>query len=262
MAPYVLPCTADALLDQIPNGSVNLLLTDPPYYGIVEDGWDNQWANDREFADWLSGIFLRALPKLTSTGSLVFFGALGRHGSHPLFRIVTTLEEGGYTFRNWLTWRKRRAYGKSHDYLYVREEILWFSRSPDRTAVTFNKPYTEERRGYEGFNLKYPALSEFKRVGNVWTDIDPVIDDCPELMRPERSCQKPQRLMDRLVAAHSNEGDLVVDPFAGWGSTGVSAVSLGRRFLGCEAIETDAHAANERVVNAAPITPPVFEVLR
>lgn len=262
MAPYVLPCTADALLGQLPDGSVNLLLTDPPYYGITDDAWDNQWANDREFAHWLSAILLLALPKLTSTGSLVFFGALGRHGSHPLFRVVTALEDGGYTFRNWVTWKKRRAYGKSHDYLYTREEILWFSRSPERTGVTFNKPYTEERRGYEGFNLKYPALSEFKRVGNVWTDIGPVIDDCPELMRPERSCQKPQRLMDRLVAAHSNEGDLVVDPFAGWGSTGVSAVSLGRKFLGCEAIETDARAADERVRNAAPITPPVFEVLR
>lgn len=452
--PYVLPCTSDALLDQLPDGSVDLLLTDPPYHGIVEDSWDNQWADERAFAHWLSGIFLRALPKLTPTGSLVFFGGLGRHGSHPLFRVVTALENGGYTFRNWVTWKKRRAYGKSHDYLYTREEILWFSRSPERTGVTFNKPYTEERRGYEGYEatvvagyvdlcyhtphgwekartnpqdsclspgsqaqskrsllrllrqadilerpgiqegqasevvateqgassrlhspektstgpgdrssrssktrreetrdtirvdrrrlegcldrdmpcswnpnstehqempefdlggsdrqlcwvctweylrdvlegqqvegrrlvgrtegsssilggvvcvevtdrrVKYPALSEFKRVGNVWTDIDPVIDDCPELMRPERSCQKPQRLMDRLVAAHSNEGDLVVDPFSGWGSTGVSAVALGRRFIGCEAIEADARAADERVRNAAPIAAPIFEVLR
>lgn len=262
MNPYVLPRTADALLDQIPNGSVDLLLTDPPYYGITDDAWDNQWANDREFAEWLSGIFLLALPKLSPTGSLVFFGAMGRHGSHPLFRVVMALEEGGYTFRNWVTWRKRRAYGKSHDYLYVREEILWFSRSPDRTAVTFNKPYTDELRGYAGFDPKHPALSEYKRVGNVWTDVDPVIEDCPELMRPKRSCQKPPKLMDRLVTTHSNEGDLVVDPFAGWGSTGVSAVSLGRRFLGCEAIEADARAADDRVRNAAPIAAPIFEVLR
>jgi hypothetical protein len=262
METYVTHRKAEDFIPTLHEGSVNLLLTDPPYYGITDDAWDNQWANDRAFADWLSAILLLALPKLTPTGSLVFFGGMGRHGSHPLFRVVTTLEDGGYTFRNWVTWKKRRAYGKSHDYLYTREEILWFSRSPERTGVTFNKPYTEERRGYEGFNLKYPALSEFKRVGNVWTDIDPVIDDCPELMRPERSCQKPQRLMDRLVAAHSNEGDLVVDPFSGWGSTGVSAVALGRRFIGCEAIEADARAADERVRNAAPIAAPIFEVLR
>lgn len=48
----------------------------------------------------------------------------------------------------------------------------------------------------------------------------------------------------------------------GFGSTGISAVSMGRRFLGCEAIEADALAADERVRNAAPITVPVLEVLR
>ena len=258
MGPYVLPIRAEDFIPTLADGSVNLLLTDPPYYGITDDAWDNRWANDREFADWLSGILLLASPKLTPTGSLVFFGGLGRHGSHPLFRVVTALEDGGYTFRNWVTWRKRRAYGKPLDYLYVREEILWFSRSADRTGVTFNKPYTDEVRGYAGFDSKYPAHSEFKRVGNVWTDIDPVIEDCPELMRPKRSCQKPPKLMDRLVKAHSNEGDLVVDLFCGWGSTGVSAVSLGRRFSGCEAIEADARAANERVFAAAPIVHPML----
>lgn len=248
---YVVASRAEDFIPSFGDGSIDLLLADPPYYGITDDAWDNQWASEREFADWLSKLFVAAMPKLSPTGSLVFFGGLGKHGSHPLFRVVTSLEEGGYTFRNWVTWRKRRAYGKSHDYLYVREEILWFSKSPERTCVTFNKPYTEELRGYAGFNPKYPAHSEFKRVGNVWTDIDPVIDDVPELMRPKRSCQKPVRLMDRLVSTHSNEGDLVVDPFAGWGSTGVSAVSLGRRFLGCEAIKADAVSANERVASAA-----------
>lgn len=107
--------------------------------------------------------------------------------------------------------------------------------------------------------VRYPALSEFKRVGNVWTDIDPVIEDCPELMRPKRSCQKPEKLMDRLVTTHSNPGDLVVDLFCGWGSTGVSAVSLGRNFLGCEAIVADAHSANERVTAAVPQTHPLLQ---
>lgn len=261
METYVTPRKAEDFIPSLPDGSVHLLLTDPPYYGITDDAWDNQWANERAFADWLTGIFLLALPKLTSTGSLVFFGGLGRHGSHPLFRVVTALEDGGYTFRNWVTWRKRRAYGKSHDYLYVREEILWFSRSPERTEVTFNKPYTDQL-AIPAFDPKYQSDNPFKRVGNVWTDVDPVIDDVTELFRPKRSCQKPPKLMDRLVSTHSNEGDLVVDPFSGWGSTGVSAVSLGRKFLGCEAIEEDARAADERVRNAAPIAPPILEVLR
>ena len=244
---YVHALAAEEFLRLLPDNSVDLLLTDPPYYGITDDAWDNQWKDSREFASWLSRIFAAALPKLKPNGSLVFFAGIGKHGEHPLFRIITNLEDSGYTYRNWITWKKRRAYGKSHDYLYLREEILWFSKSAERTEVTFNKPYTNELRGYAGFNKKYPAHSEYKRVGNVWTDVDPIIE-MSELFRPERSCQKPQPLMERLISTHSNEKDLVVDLFCGWGSTGVAALSLGRKFVGCEKIAADADAANARCV--------------
>lgn len=250
MDEFVTAGDAATFLGDLEDGTVDLLLTDPPYYGIVQDGWDNQWKDDRHFADWLSRILLAGLPKLSPTGSLVFFGALGRHKSHPLFRVVMALEDGGYCYRNWVTWKKRRAYGKSHDYLYTREEILWFSRSHERTEVTFNKPYTEEKRGYDGFDEKYKAHSEFKRVSNVWNDIDDpgtIVDTVTELFRPERVCQKPIKLMERLLLTHSNEGDMVVDPFSGWGSTGVATTRLKRRFRGCEAIPEDAAAANGRV---------------
>lgn len=255
--PFVYPTKSEDLcrVTDIPDGSVALVLTDPPYFGIVDDAWDNQWSTASHYATWLVSTLCVWLPKLTPTGSLVIFSGIGKHGEHPIFQVITGLEYGGYTYRNWTTWKKRRAYGKSHDYLFLREEILWFSKSAERTKVTFNKPYTDVKRGYAGFSAKYPAHSEFKRVGNVWTDIDPVIEDCPELMRPKRSCQKPPALMERLVSTHSNPGDLIVDPFAGWGSTGISAVKLGRRFVGCEAIEEDALAADQRVREAVP-TPP------
>lgn len=246
--------TAERFLPTLDDGSVRLVLTDPPYYGIVGEGWDNAWKSPQDFADWLASVLLLALPKLTDDGSVVFFAALGRHGEHPLFDVVRSLESSGYTFRNWVTWRKRRAYGKSHDYLYCREEILWFSKSAERTRVVFHKPYTSELRGYEGFDPKYKAHSQYKRASNVWTDIDPVVDDIAELLRPARVCQKPPRLMRRLIETHSDPGDLIVDPFAGYGSTGIEAVALGRRFAGCEAIESDALAADARVRAAKGLT--------
>lgn len=92
---FVHAAKAEDFIPTLEDGSVDLLLTDPPYGGITTDGWDNQWPTERAFAEWLSAILLRALPKLTPTGSLVFFSALGRHGSHPLFRVVTALEDGG-----------------------------------------------------------------------------------------------------------------------------------------------------------------------
>ena len=223
----------------VPNG-VDLFLIDPPYYGIVDDDWDNQWDDPQQYADWLLGLTAKALEKTSPTGSLIIFQALGKDNEHPIFKVVAGLEQQGWYFRNWITWKKRRAYGKSHDYLYCREEIIWMSKSRERTEINFNIPLTDQLRGYKGFNKKYGAKSDFKRVSNVW-------DDIPELQRPQRRCQKPLPLLKRLIETHSNPGQLVVDFFAGYGSTCLAAVAAGRRTLGCEGIVADAEAADARL---------------
>lgn len=227
-------------LHGLADASVDLVLIDPPYYGIVDESWDNQWETETAYVNWLVSTVGVAARKLKPSGSLLMFGGIGKHGSHPFFRVLSGIEVGGSLFfRNMITWKKRRAYGKSHDYLFCREEIVWYSKSQERTEVTFNIPYTDVKRGYDGFNKKYPAKSEYKRVSNVW-------DDIPELMRPKRNCQKPDPLIKRLIDTHSNPGDFVVDFFAGYGTTGTVALESGRRFLGCEAIAADAAAADER----------------
>ena len=152
--------------------------------------------------------------------------------------MMSIEEKGLLQYRNLITWAKRRAYGKSHDYLFCREEIAWYSVSKERTGVTFNIPLLSEKRGYAGFSKKYPAKSEFKRVSNVWGDI-------PELMRPKRVAQKPVELMRRLVKTHANKGDLVVDPFAGSGSTGIAALLEGCRFVGSDTDSEAVKMSNE-----------------
>jgi DNA modification methylase len=228
-------------MDFIPmleDGSVSLLASDPPYFGIVADEWDNTWTSCGAFAEWLYSILFAFAPKLTDDGSIVLFGAIGKHGCHPLFDVMRLLEgpNSPYTYRNFITWQKRRAYGKSHDYLFCREEIVWYSKSKERTAVRFNIPLTDVKRGYPGWDKLHPAKSEYKRVSNVWTDI-------PELMRPARSCEKPVSLMRRIVETHSHPGDLVVDLFSGLGATSIAADQCGRRFSGCD---SDVHAVNAR----------------
>lgn len=239
---YVHACRANELLLQLEPGTVDLFAIDPPYYGIVKDTWDNQWSCEEVYVQWLGLLCALAGTRLKPHGSLVLFQGIGSHESQPVFGVVTELKKYLH-YRNWITWKKRRAYGKSHDYLFCREEILWFSKSPERMQVTFNIPLTDVKRGYAGWDPAHPAKSEYKRVSNVW-------DDIPELMRPERTAQKPVELMDRIIKTHSNPGDLVVDFFAGLGTTGVSAVKNGRRFVGCEAIAEDAARANERVEQA------------
>ena len=228
------------LAKSLDDSSVDLLLTDPPYSGVLGADWDNQWTNAEAYAAWFCSVLEAFLPKLRPSASAIFFGGIGKHGDRPLFRTMLAIEARDLLYhRNLITWKKLRAYGKSHDYLFCREELAWYSVSKERTQVTFNIPLLAEKRGYEGFSKKYPAKSEYKRVSNVWTDI-------PELMRPTRSAEKPVALMARLVETHSNKGDLIVDPFAGTGATGVAALSLGRRFVGCDTDQDAVSIASER----------------
>lgn len=236
---------AEQLVDRIEDKSVALIAIDPPFHGIVEDDWDNEWKDAREFAQWFTGIIKLYIPKLTPDGSLVFFAGIGHPGDRAIMRVLDLMEtpDFGLTFRHWITWAKKRAYGKEFDYLFCREEILWFSRSPERTKVRFNIPLTDELRGYKGYNKKYPAKSDYKRVTSVWMDI-------PELFKPSRKCEKPVPIMERIVETHSKPGDLVVDCFAGTGPTGVACAELGRRFIGCEKDPDAAEKANARVLEA------------
>ena len=69
-------------------------------------------------------------------------------------------------------------------------------------------------------------------------------------MRPKRSCQKPSDLLDRLIETHTNLGDLVVDVFSGWGTTGESALRLGRRFRGSDLDKSVIEDSNQRMRDA------------
>lgn len=246
MIQYVTDQDCFSFVNSLQDGSVKLFLTDPPYKGIVKESWDNQWKTTQDYVDWMYSLLAAVKPKMADNGSVIFFGGIGKHGDHPFFEVIKKVDDSNlYTYRNMITWMKKRGYGKSHDYLFTREEIVWYSVSPKRTQIVFNKPLSKALRGYPGYNKKYPALSAYKRITNVWTDIS-------ELFKTERNTQKPIPLMARFVETHSNPGDLVVDPFCGWGTTGVAALQLGRDFRGCERIAADAILANDRCLIHAP----------
>lgn len=220
--------TAEHFVTTLAPNSVHLLAFDPPYGGIIKKKYDKRWKTDREYGEWLCKLLIAAQPALTPDASVVFFGAIGRHGHRPLFKAMELIEKfSTLTSRDMIAWKKRRAYGVDTSYLFCREEIVWYSASSKRKQIRFNIPLLDEERGYDGFNKKYKAKSKFKRVSNVWADI-------PELFKTEIECQKPVPLLERIVATHSHPGDTVVDLFCGSGTTKVAANNLGRKFYGCE----------------------------
>lgn len=130
----------------------------------------------------------------------------------PFFKAIPLIEETTpWKMATLITWKKKRAYGIQWSYLFTREEIAYFVLGDPKKPRVFNVPLLEIKRGYEGYNKKYPAKSEFKRRTNVW-------DDVTEILRGKtHECQKPERLYRIMIEASSNEGERVLDPFAGSG---------------------------------------------
>ena len=79
---------------------------------------------------------------------------------------------------------------------------------------------------------RYFDETEGTRIGDIWTDINPVNQVAEE--REDYATQKPEALLERIIKASSNEGMLVADFFGGSGVTAAVAAKLGRRFIHCD----------------------------
>ena len=206
-------------------GDVPLIIADPPYGKVLSEKWDRVNQSDHEFCGWMVSWTRTWAEVLSSGGSMYVWGGIGKVGFRPFFRYLVSAElPGEFELANLITWKKRRGYGKPRDYLFCREECAWFVKGDAKRPLCFNIPLLEVKRGYAGYNAKYPAKSEFLRRSNVWVE--------PELLRGKvHPAQKAQRVIEVPIEVHTQPGEWVIDPFAGSGTTALAARKLGRRFM-------------------------------
>lgn len=189
------------------------IICDPPYGEITKEKWDVA-----EYARW----FQHCVQASATNATIALWGGVGKPRNRPFVEFAGQLEKRfpGWEISDWVTWSKKRAYGKARNYLFTREECIIVSRG----KPTFNVPLLETKRGYAGYNPKYPAKSEFLRRTNVWTDITEIFKG---KIHPT---QKPDKLYEVLISTHSKPGDVVYDPCAGSGTTARVAAKLGRQY--------------------------------
>lgn len=212
-------------------GPLGLTIADPPYGNIVSAIWDKVNISDIQFAEWMLH-WTKCVAQLSVSGSALYtFGGIGkqREGKKPPFRpffryLVEVELQTPYQLSTLITWKKKRAYGLAFNFLFCREEIAYLVLGNYRKPRMFNIPLLETKRGYAGYNEKYPAKSEFLRRSNVW--------DISEIFKGKvHEAQKPDRVMEIPIEVHTAKGEWVLDPFAGSGTTGLAARKLGRRFV-------------------------------
>lgn len=219
-----------------------LIIADPPYFEVTKETWDHQWLDAADYIQWCSQWFVMCNDLLEQKGSFYLWQGIG-HKSSVLIDLFVQLRRY-MTFQDWITWQKSRGMGNRKGWLYTREECLWFSKSAEylwNEAAQYDETQPTNRKDM-GFNGK-PRRSQFKRYTNVW----PCNEDqnYGESRIRGHYTPKPLVLIDRIVNAHTTlPAHLVIDPFMGTGTTGVTCVQRHRRFIG---IEKDTETFNDAV---------------
>jgi len=203
-----------------------MIYTDPPYGSIVKEGWDVKLQGE-EHGEWMLNWTNMWAHHLNEGAAFYVWGGVGKHLNRSFFYYAAKVEHRTQLkIQNVITWKKRRGIGTAYNYLFTREELLFMLKEGKNVQpLVFNVPLLDELRGYAGYNNKYPAKSPYKRRSNVWTDVT-------EILRGKKHpAQKPVRLAEIAIETSSHRKDVVVDLFAGSGSTGVAAHRLGRDFV-------------------------------
>ena len=222
---------ATETIKEIQDNSIDLICIDPPYeIQYLQQNWDNKVLN------WES-LFFHYNRILKDTGNLIIFQGWSN--------VCETISIGKKLFqlKNWIIYDRIKGRGAKTNMVSTREDILWFIKSD---KYTYNKIYSNIPKKTKGMGLKNGQPN--RALSNVWSDISPLVPWSKE--KVAHPTQKPLQLMERIVTIFSNEGDVVLDSFAGTGSTLVAAKKLGRQYIGCESNEKFFKLAEERLNNA------------
>ncbi len=213
----------------MPARSVDLLFADPPYnlsnggttcqggkrVSVDKGKWDASHGvgEDHDFhTAWLQ----EAQRVLKPSGTIFVSGT-----QHVIFSIGFAMQSMGYHLLNTITWFKPNAAPNlaCRFFTHSSELIVW--ASPFRSKPLLHHFNYQEMKAENGG----------KQMRDLWTIPTP---GKREKLHGKHPTQKPLALLDRVIRTASVEGALVLDPFNGSGTTGVAAVSLGRRYLGLE----------------------------
>ena len=271
------------LLNDGPEGWVDLVFADPPFnIGYLYHGYDDQ-KDVKEYVDWSTEWMAAIYRALKPGGS--FYLAIGDEFAADL--CVAARRKIGFHLRNWIVWhytfgqQTRKMFAKSHTH------ILYFTKQkPDAglTNITFNADdvrvksarqlvYADSRANPKGklpddtwflrpqeATLFEPSYREMMKTlpDDAIDFFDPRADTwnvsrvCGTFKEREgwHGCQMPIAVLDRIIKASSNPGDIVLDPFNGSGTTAVSAALLGRRYVGIDQSAEYVRFAQSRLSHA------------
>jgi site-specific DNA-methyltransferase (adenine-specific) len=315
------------LMQEMPAGSTDLVIADPPYYRIDNSQWDRQWKTFDEYLNWIETIATEIKRVLKPNGSLFVFG-----DDHRIAYVQVRLDKH-FSFLNHLIWYKRNNQSikgamNSRRYACVSERILFYEQksatglpatglqeihstvmrgeyqkvmdangfktkaecdeylneiTDTKSVVTrhyfsdsqycfptlelytklqttgfFQRDYEDLRRDYEDLRRDYEDLRRvFNPTKGMYELFDiPIIGGAANTPHPT---QKPVELIERLIQNTTNEGDTVLDPFLGSGTTLEAGRRTNRNVIGFEIDLQWQHLYSKRSMAHTPPLTSYFE---
>ncbi|KKN47260.1 hypothetical protein LCGC14_0664810 [marine sediment metagenome] len=247
------------IIRKCPNNSINLIYLDPPFFTqskrkLKQYSYDDKWDSLKDYLMFMNLRLKELYRVLNSTGS--FYLHCNYRASHYLKMLCDKIF-GYNNFRNEIVWHYRSWTTSNKIFQKMHDNILFYTKSKD---YTFNIPYepyiTKGRSKYlkmskKGGGIK-PNKSKLRKdyfgdeikMHDVW-DIPIIVSN--EKERLGYPTQKPEKLLNIIVNASSNEGDIILDSFCGSGTTCVSAAKLNRKFIGIDSNPDAVKLTKERL---------------
>lgn len=209
---------------------VDLIVADPPYvisresnFHTMKDrkntrtgtnfgSWDKEFDNE----GWIEKSF----DILKDGGSLIVFNDFKKVSD-----IITISTRAGFEFKDVIVWEKTNPMPRNRDRRYVPslELMIWLVKKK-KNKWTFNR----QNDSYQSPVMRYPSESggAFKRY---------------------HPTQKPVKLIENIIKIHSNEDEIILDPFMGSGTTAISALNTNRKYIGFEIDKTYYNTLSVRI---------------
>lgn len=243
-------------LRKLPDGVAKLIIADPPYNIGPSFGIEREWDRSTEWLPWCEAWLKECLRVLADDGQIFVYGI-----HHYQCYIQVLLYDLGLHYRRQIIWNYENGWSRSRRTLATHyEPMLWFSKSEMFTYHAVREPYksTERLKHKITKNGKvWTPNPEGRMAGDVWK-FPTLAGRRFQSERVDHPTQKPMALTDRIIKHFSNEGDLVVVPFAGSGTECVSAAKNRRQYWGCEINAEYVQLARTRLASeeALPELPP------
>ncbi len=247
----------DALaeLQKLPDSAVQAIIADPPYFNVLEnEAWDTQWETAADYLAWCEAWVRESMRALRDDGLAFIFGQLGKR-EHTFLHLMSRLTQS-HQFHDLIIWDRAVGYDERRDSFTPQYEMVLVMRKGGKAK--FNKgavriPYdakTIEAYLKDNRYKDKAARRSHLEAGKFATNILRV----PSLKGNSKekcghSSQKPLQLIEKLILCSTDEGDLVLDPFLGSGTTAVAAKNLKRRWLGIEKDSDYIQIAEKRLEN-------------